>query len=192
MTERLDRGLSSVFSAEQSCRVRFVEPNNNLVVPDRTMHKSELSDKFDGLDIEYLTQIKLRELGFAPQNDKEKEMLEFFHNPLIHRYPAGDSPARYFMEVIMGNHAILASYLPPNSITSNHKHSDEYKILEDYHITGGEPILKLDSEIHALKSGMSVEVPLNTPHQLKTGEKPAFTLIIMKNAGLVDRKNWHR
>lgn len=173
-------------------RVRFVESNDGLVVPDRAMHKSELSNKFDGLNIESLTQLKLNELGFVPQNEDEKKMLEFLENPLVHKYSSGDSPARYFMEVIIGNHAILASYLPPNSITSDHKHSDEYRILEDYHITGGESILRLGNEFRELKSGMSVEVPLNTPHQLKTMEKPAFTLIIMKNAGLVDRKNWHR
>lgn len=186
MTERF-RGVDLVKS-----RVRFVELNGGLVIPDRTMRRSELSNKFDGLNIEQLTQLKLNELGFVPQSEDERGMLEFLDNPLIHRYLSGDSPARYFMEVVMGEHAILASYLPPNSITSNHKHSNEYGILEDYHILGGNPDLKLNNQTCALRQGMSVEVPLNTFHQLETAEKPAFTLIIMKNAGLIDRKNWHR
>lgn len=193
MLERsINRGVAPVCIAERDCRARFVESNDGLVVPDNTMHKAELPGKFGGLNIEQLTMFKLNELGFVPQNETERRMLKFFNVPLVHRYPSGDSPARYFMEVIMGDHAILASYLPPNSITSNHKHSAEYKILEDYHMTGGKSSLRLNNEIRELKSGMSVEVPLDTFHQLKTGEKPAFTLIIMRNAGLVDRKNWHR
>ena len=192
MIEQLSRNLSSVQIMEQTCRTRFVELNGGLMIPDKTMHKSELPDKFGGLNIEHLTRLKLEELGFIPQNEEEIKMLEFLNNPLVHKYPSGDSPARYFMEVIMGKHAILASYLPPNSITSNHKHSEEYGILEDYHVTGGESNLRLDSEICKLKQGMSIEIPLNVSHQLKTGGKPAFTLIIMKNAGLVERINWHR
>jgi hypothetical protein len=173
-------------------RIRAIEQNNGLIVADEKMSKAELFGKFGGLDVEYLTGLKLKELGFAPRNEAERKMLEFLDNPLIHKYPSGDSPARYFMEVIMGEHAVLASYLPPNSITSNHKHSEEYNILEDYHITGGGSSLRLNDETRELMSGMSAEVPLNVFHQLKTGEKPAFTLIIMKNAGLVDRRNWHR
>lgn len=193
MLERsIGRGVASVFIAERDCRVRFVESNSGMLIPDKTMHRAELFDRFGGLNIEQLTRLKLNELGFVPRNETESRMLEFFDVPLIHRYPSGDSPARYFMEVIMGEHAILASYLPPNSMTSNHKHSAKYKILEDYHVTGGESSLRLNSEIRELRCGMSVEVPLDTFHQLKTGEKPAFTLIIMKNAGRVDRENWHR
>lgn len=193
MVERYsDRGLGLLSVSEQPSRVRFVESNSGLVVPDQQMHKSELPLKFGGIDVENQTMRKLAELGFIPQNESEKMMLEFLDNPLVHKYSSGDSPARYFMEVIMGEHAILASYLPPNSITSNHRHSNEFGILEDYHITGGNPDLKLGSEIRPLGRGMTVEVPLDTYHQLKTADKPAFTLIIMKNAGRVDRANWHR
>lgn len=191
MERYLDRGLNAVLSAEP-CRVRFVESRGSLTVPDKSMHKAELSDRFPGLDIERLTQEKLKELGFVPQNELEREMLEFLNNPLIHKYPSGDSPARYFMEVVMGKHAVLASYLPPYSMTSEHPHSAIYGILEDYYLTGGKSRLKLGNEIFELRCGMSIRVPLNIRHQMITEGEPAFTLIIMRNAGLVDRKNWHR
>lgn len=171
-------------------RVRYVESNGSLIVPDRTMHKRDLPHIFDGQDIELLVKSKLKELGFTPGNEVEDRMLSLLEHPLIHKYPTGDSPAKYFMEVIMGKDAILASYLPPKSKTHPHPHSKEHGILEGYHHIGGEAILYLGSDPHKLKT--SEEVPMDTFHQLEAGEKPAFTLIIMKNAGLVDRKNWHR
>jgi mannose-6-phosphate isomerase-like protein (cupin superfamily) len=191
MVERLDRRFSSI-PINEHCRIRFVESNGGLVIPDTSMHKTELPDKFDGINIEFFTLLKLNELGFMPQNDTERRMLEFLDNPLVHKYPLGDSPARYFMEVIVGNHAILASYLPPHSETSKHPHSREYGILEDYYLMGGKSDLRLGNEAIELNDGTCVEVPLDTHHQLMTGEKPAFTLIVMKNAGLVDRKYWHK
>lgn len=185
MSER----LSGVNLVENS-RVRFVEPNGSLIVPDRTMHKNDLPHIFDGQDIERLVRNKLTELGFIPQNEEEDRMLSLLENPLIHKYPTGNSPAKYFMEVIMGKDAILASYLPPMSKTHPHPHSKEHGILEGYHPIGGEAILYLDSDPHILKT--SEEVPMDMLHQLEAREKPVFTLIIMQNAGLVDRRNWHR
>jgi len=191
MNERLRRGLSPVLLAEQPCGTRFVE-SRRLIIPDKTMNKRGLLAMFNGQDVEHHTWLKLSELGFIPQNEEERKMLGFLDHPLVHKYPSGDSPARYFMEVIVGNHAILASYLPPNSITSDHKHSAEHGIFEDYHLIGGESRLRMGTEVRELKYGMFAKVPLDTSHQLETGKKPAFILIIMKNAGLVKRENWHR
>jgi hypothetical protein len=192
MIERSDRGLPLVSAIERPCRAHFVESNGRLIVSDNLMNKVELPDKFDRLDIERLTKLKLAELGFVPSNNTESRVLEFLDNPLVHKYPSGNSPARYFMEVIMGKDAILASYLPPYSKTSEHPHSSTHGILEDYYLIGGESSLRLGQNALKLRRGERVEVPLDTYHQLITEEKPAFTLIIMKNAGFVERENWHR
>jgi len=174
----------------EKSRVRCIESDGGLIVPDKTMHKQDLPRIFDGQDIELLVEHKLKELGFVPRNEEEGKMLSLLENPLIHRYPTGDSPARYFLEVIMGKDALLASYLPPKSITHPHPHSKEHGILEDYYHIGGESYLHLDGDPSLLTTFR--RVPLDTYHQLEARDKPAFTLIIMKNAGIVERRNWHK
>jgi hypothetical protein len=187
MSERDIRGSVNLVEARNT---RYVESDGGLIVPDKNLRKSDLPAIFGGQDIELLVKLKLRELGFTSKDKDENERMRLLENPLVHRYSTGDSPARYFMEIIMGKDAILASYLPPHSITHPHPHSRKYGILEDYHPIGGESILHLNNILHILKA--SKEVPPDTLHQLEARERPAFTLIIMKNAGLVDRGSWHK
>jgi hypothetical protein len=190
------RKIQETFSVNKnklSCRIQYVEPDGGLLLPDNTISKNDLPFLFDGRDINSLTREKMNELGIVPLNDEERRKLEFLDNPWIHKYFKGDSPARYFLEVTFGKDAILAQYLPPNSVTTKHEHPKETSIVEKYHVIGGNPSLKIgDNDPYDLEPGMSATIPFDTPHPVITGSKPSFLLIVMENAGLVPRKDWHK
>jgi hypothetical protein len=197
--QNVGRGISSaevgidIRVLENKCRIQHVESDGGLLLPDNTISKKDLPSLFDGRDIDSLTRKKMSELGIIPLNDEERRRLEFLDNPWVHKYSKGDSPARYFLEVTFGKDAVLAQHLPPYSTTSEHKHTKETNIIEKYYIIGGNPSLRIgDQDPYELKPEMSVEIPFDTIHPLITKEKPAFVLIVMENAGLVPRKDWHK
>jgi hypothetical protein len=179
-------GISIDLKAEKP-PCSFPELNPNLVALDLEMTKKDLFTQFNGIDVEELTMVKLKELGLVFQ-----ENLTFLNNPLIHKYKDGNSPARYFIETVVGKDAVLASFLPPETKTSKHPHSSAFGIIEGYYPILGESDLQLGNMSLKLKPGVSVDIPFDTQHQMFTGNQPAFTLIVMKNAGLVARDNWHR
>lgn len=139
-----------------------------------------------GEDVEALTRQKIASLGIA-------EEISFSEQPIRHQYGQEVSPAFYFVERVVRCDAVLVSLLPPHSKTHPHQHSKEYKILEDYYPIAGRSTLDVNGEPHELDafSGRPITVPLDTFHQLKTDGGFALTLIIMRNAGLVERQNWH-
>lgn len=170
-------------------------PKNNLVTPDRKkIIAGDLPGIF-GVDVRLLTQAELIRLGILPKGSE----LKFRNDPIIHTYRGIDddgniieieSDSQYFLETVIGEDGVLASYLPPFSRTSEHEHE---AIREKYKQIAGQSIVNVGNEKVNLRSGMeSIEVPLNTEHQVLTGEEPAFILIIMSKAGLVPRDQWHR
>lgn len=165
---------------------------SGLLIPDKRTNREEDLPRIFGADVKSLTQSKLVELGILPKGSK----LDFLNSPKIHTYVEEDgtvkeSDAIYFLEQVIGEHGILVSLLAPYSLTTRHQH--KHPILENYHAITGVSFLTLGDDVVelSLNKRESIEVPLNTEHQLRTREKPAFILIVMKNAGLVDRKAWH-
>ncbi len=170
-------------------------PKNNLVTPDRRKITSGELPIIFGVDIRLLTQNELIRLGILPKEGK----LQFHDNPIVHTYTdindngeiiKIESDGQYFLETVIDEDGVLASYLPPFSRTSEHEH---ITIKEKYKQIAGQSIVNVgDEEINLNAAMESIEVPLNTEHQVMTGAKPAFILIVMPKAGLLPRDQWHK
>lgn len=174
----------------------FSTRESGLLVPEkREVNARELPEIF-GIDVRLRTQRELTALGILPEGSE----LQFQERPNIHKYMVIDqdgknivveSDGQYFLETVMGEHGVLASYLPPKSHTTEHEHHSP--ITEIYIQIAGESQAYVGSKEVSLSAGMSpIEVPLDTEHQVFTDGTPAFMLIVMKNAGLVPRDQWHR
>lgn len=170
-------------------------PKNNLVVPDRRKIASGELPGIFGVDVRLLTQEELIRLGILPKGSE----LIFLNDPIVHTYKDIDdngniietkSDGQYFLETVIGEDGVLASYLPPYSMTSEHEHE---AIKEKYKQIAGQSFVNVGNEKVNLNSDMGyIEVPLNTEHQVLTEEKPSFILIVMSKAGLVPRDQWHK
>ncbi len=167
-------------------------PDAKLITPDKRRIKAEELPRIFGIDVKLHTKTKLVGLGII----SEESELPFLEDPIIHTYKLEDgtiisSDSQYFLETVIGKDGVLASFLPPFSRTSEHMH--EHPIKEIYNKIAGQSLVNVGNEAIALNDGMeSVEVPINTEHQVLTRESPAFILIVMKNAGIVPRDQWHK
>lgn len=182
---------------ETARRSGLLVPEESLLAPDKKLVKASDLPQIFGVDVELLSQERLVALGVLPEGSK----LKLQEDPMIHTYKVKGEDGRdivvtshgqYFLETVIGKHGILASYLPPNSRTSEHEHN--LPIEEVYEQIAGESLVAVGNEVILFRAGMaSIKVPVNTAHQVVTGEqKPAFVLIVMRNAGLVPRSQWHK
>lgn len=173
----------------------LLAPKNNLVVPDRKKITSGDLLGIFGVDVRLLTQDELIRLGILPKGNE----LLFSNDPIIHTYTEVDengkkmvveSDGQYFIETVIGKDGVLVSFLPPYSKTSEHEHTGG--ILERYRQIAGQSVVNIGGEKFTLNAGMEARVPIETEHQVTTDKMPGFMLIIMENAGLVPRSQWHR
>lgn len=114
------------------------------------------------------------------------EGLNFFDTAARHL----GSQALYLLEQPKGEHMIYVSYLPPNSITSEHEHADP--IREVYSPLAGTSLLSVEGDLHELtaEKGVLVVDP-GQGHQLRTTSEPALTLIVMKRAAGIPLERLH-
>lgn len=170
-------------------------PDGKLVVPcKRKVTEEELPGIF-GVDVRWLTQNKLIELGLILPTKR----LDLWKSPKTHTYKSEDvqgnivtieSDGQYFLEIDIDEHFVLVSYLPPFSWTSEHNHDDP--IRETYHQIAGESFVRIGNNPEvSLIAGKFLEVPPNTEHQSSTKDNPAFTLIVMDKAALFPRDKRH-
>lgn len=116
-----------------------------------------------------------------------ESQLEILESPKPHN----GSDALYFLEQFIHNDWVLVSLLGPNRKTSRHLHAAPVG-AEEYYFLAGEAILTMGEKEDPLNSEHNFRVvPSNTPHQLKTRDNFALTLIIMKNAKLAPEGKLH-
>lgn len=174
---------------------KVVNPTQELTSLERKIISSKDLPAIFNMDVQYAFQDALIRLGLLPVGEKA----ELSEEPIIHKYTYQDndgsaikteSAGQYFFEKVLGKHGILAYYLPPYSVTTEHKHNNPVAEAH-FQVAGVSFSHHLGSPDTYLLPGMLSEVPDDTEHQNETGESPAFTIAIMKNVADVPRHLWH-
>lgn len=176
-------------------------PTSDLLIPDRNL--LDLDEK--EITLEDLHHIFKEDVGLLFQDLLRKKniisadrKIELFKKSKRHIYKTEDkdgiiaivkSGAHYFFEEIIGDDAVMAYLLLPESFSSAHQHDDRIKEIH-YGVAG-----KFWSRPYPspLKAGMEHAIPSYTIHQTSTKKgEYAFVGIIMKNAALIPRNEWHQ
>lgn len=165
-------------------------PSNGLHIPDRSAITAEDLNQIFGIDCRLATQEVLREMGVF----REGERLEFLAHPQPHVYLKDGkeiaSSALYFVDMVVGADAVMASFVPPHREATRHLH--RFGITEHYRSIAGRAKLRLRNQTVELgEHNRDFTVEEHSVHQFSTNSSPAFTLLIMRNAGLVHRDLWH-
>ncbi len=166
-----------------------VSSNGLHVSGESTITAEDLNQIF-GIDCRLATQEALVEMGVF----REGQRLEFFSRPKPHIYLRDEkeivSSALYFVDMVVGDDAVMASYVPQHRESTRHLH--RFGITEYYRSIAGRAKLRLRNQTVELgEHNRDFTVEEHSIHQFSTNSSPAFTLLIMRNAGLVHRDLWH-
>ncbi len=179
---------------EQRSYYPFVK-ERALVPPSEGLPTLEELDQIFGVDLRALTEEMFIERGVWERSQR----LEFLNPPIRHEYkkklPDGReitvvSQAIYFVETVVGNHALMASFMPEGSKATEHFHLSGIK--EHYGLIAGSAHLRTGYGVIDLgEENRRHTVEENIIHQFATNSLPAFTALVMENAGRVPRDKWH-
>lgn len=150
---------------------RFSVSGSDLLVAKRIIDRDVLSEIFGPAYRDEVRDTALR-VGI-------RDPLVFFDKPKAHE----KSQAVYLVEQVIGDDLVLVSALGKSGISSRHKHVNPMR-GEEYHWVKGTLSVDMDGkEIELDQDTRRIEVPLDVWHQVRVGEDPALTLIVMKGAG---------
>jgi len=174
---------------------RFAESSGGLFFPGRELPTEQDLNRIFGVDCRVLTERGFIEMGVL----KKGQRLPFLNPPKRHIYQhkLADgtkievvSQAIYFVDMVVGDHALMASFVPENSEATEHYHI--YGIREHYTSIAGRAHLRLEEGVIDLgDNNRRYTVEERTIHRFSTNSSPAFTSLVMENAGRVSRDKWH-
>lgn len=163
--------------------------------PGRELPTEQDLNRIFGVDCRAMTEQGFVEMGVW----KKGQRLPFLDPPVrhMHERELADgtkitvvSQAIYFVDMVVGDHALMASFVSENSEATKHHHI--YGIREHYALIAGRAHLRLEEEVIDLgEYNRRYTVEENTVHKFSTNSSPAFTSLVMENAGRVSRDKWH-